>query len=479
MSLKLGSTDVSGLYLGSTAINKVYLGSTEVFTTAGGSTIASHPTLTTGLVSYWGFNQSSGVLFDSHGSNDATNNGGTYGATGKIGTAIDLDGVNDYIETDIASSTIGTDISLSCWIKPNSSSDLQNIFSDWSTERSILVRIFSNQIQFFTGDGSSTISGSASTAFTNTSTFTHLGISYNAATRTGKIYINGSLADTNVWGTVRGSSVSTTLAFGKGDWFEGIIDEPSIWSKTLTDSEFSDLYNSGSALPFDGSTISSHSSLTTGLVSYQNFNTNANDLVGSNNGTVSGATLTTGSGGIMGEAYDLDGVNDTITYGSNFKFNYNEPFSHSFWVNPDNVTSGVLFSDLDSGTGFRGFEVRIESGKLRVFFVNNFGSNAIDATTASSILSTGTYQHVVITYDGSGTAAGFTVYVDNVSYNFTSVSQDTLSATTVSGVTFRVGARVSATYYNGKIDEWGVYSKAVTGLEVSDLYNSGSGLPYN
>lgn len=40
MAIKLGSTNINGLYLGSTAINKAYLGSVEVFTTTGAFTPA-------------------------------------------------------------------------------------------------------------------------------------------------------------------------------------------------------------------------------------------------------------------------------------------------------------------------------------------------------------------------------------------------------------------------------------------------------
>jgi len=47
-------------------------------TTQTGSTISSHPTLTNGLISHWELDEASGVRYDSHGSNDLTDNGGGF-----------------------------------------------------------------------------------------------------------------------------------------------------------------------------------------------------------------------------------------------------------------------------------------------------------------------------------------------------------------------------------------------------------------
>jgi hypothetical protein len=53
-------------------------------------------------------------------------------------------------------------------------------------------------------------------------------------------------------------------------------------------------------------------------VAYYPFNGNANDAVGTNNGTVNGATLTTDRFGNVNSAYSFDGVDDFIGLNYNF-----------------------------------------------------------------------------------------------------------------------------------------------------------------
>ena len=50
-----------------------------------------------------------------------------------------------------------------------------------------------------------------------------------------------------------------------------------------------------------------------GLTAYYDMKGDANDIIGGNNGTVSGATLTTDYFGNSNSAYDFDGTNDQIT----------------------------------------------------------------------------------------------------------------------------------------------------------------------
>jgi hypothetical protein len=49
-----------------------------------------------------------------------------------------------------------------------------------------------------------------------------------------------------------------------------------------------------------------------GLVAYYPFNGTANDAVGTNHGTVNGATLTTDRFGNVNSAFNFDGINDWI-----------------------------------------------------------------------------------------------------------------------------------------------------------------------
>src|SRR6478735_707277 len=75
---------------------------------------------TTGLVSYWKLDESSGVAYDAVGGNHLTNNSVTYG-DGKIGNGAVLNGSSGYLSITNASQTglnITQDMTISCWYKP-------------------------------------------------------------------------------------------------------------------------------------------------------------------------------------------------------------------------------------------------------------------------------------------------------------------------------------------------------------------------
>ena len=76
--------------------------------------------------------------------------------------------------------------------------------------------------------------------------------------------------------------------------------------------------------------------LNDGLVAYYPFNGNADDESGNgNNGTVNGATLTTGRNGNTDGAYNFDGTDDYINAGDRDDFDFGtSDFSFSLWVKP-------------------------------------------------------------------------------------------------------------------------------------------------
>lgn len=72
--------------------------------------------------------------------------------------------------------------------------------------------------------------------------------------------------------------------------------------------------------------------LQNGLVAHYPFNGNANDEIGDNDGTVSGAQLTTDRFGNANSAYEFDGIDDYIDCGDEPEFQFSTDFSISVWV---------------------------------------------------------------------------------------------------------------------------------------------------
>lgn len=208
---------------------------------------------------------------------------------------------------------------------------------------------------------------------------------------------------------------------------------------------------------------------TNGLVGYWPFNGNANDVSGNgNNGVVTGATLTTDRFGIANKAYSFDGVNDYINAGSNISFSN---FTISTWVymNSNPSSLNALISKIS--TNFQNFELAINSGSNNPVFSWGNGSSWL-GLNPSQTLPVAEWHHLVATYNTSNI---MTLYFDgNVLLTSTATSY-----TNVSGFQTFFGARpntqgISSTtfFHNGKLDDIGIWNRALTQQEITNLNTS-------
>lgn len=107
----------------------------------------------------------------------------------------------------------------------------------------------------------------------------------------------------------------------------------------------------------------------------------------------------------------VDG-NGEISYSVDHKFTDGSndlPFSISFWVRPSNVASTqYLITRAETSTN-RSWEILIDAGVLRVTLLGSI-ARFIQSETSIAVMTSGTWQHVVITYDGSESAGGIKIY---------------------------------------------------------------------
>ncbi len=206
----------------------------------------------------------------------------------------------------------------------------------------------------------------------------------------------------------------------------------------------------------------------TWLVSYYKLDNNANDSHWSNNGTISGATYT-GSGKING-AYSFDGVNDVITAGT--ELNIPSSYTVSFCVNIDALpTTGNLqsfFFKRGNWFGY-GWECQIYNNWwTQQWFVSH--NNTFNPINVS--LTTGSFIHLVVKY-ASNT---ITFYQNNSVVGTVSQSQ----TCTAYADLFRIGDWGGVgRHFKWLMDEIGIWSRALTTDEISDLYNWWLWLPYS
>ena len=193
-----------------------------------------------------------------------------------------------------------------------------------------------------------------------------------------------------------------------------------------------------------------------GLVGWWPFNGNANDESGNgNNGTVNGATLTADRFGISNMAYSFDGINDYI---STIRSGYTT-FSISLWCKLPSPAMPVnpLVDGFDSY-----YDIYFTQSKLyyATFTSLNQYTN-IDCIVTPSI---GQWQHLVFVYSNN-----------SISVYSNSSLAGTYNVQPLSGTAgnHNFGASLTGTdqYLNGCLDDIGIWNRALTAIEVNNLFN--------
>jgi len=235
---------------------------------------------TSGCKAYYNFEQTSGSLTniattangfaDGLGSSaDGTNNGATTGSTGKVGSyAWDFTGASDYVTIGDTSTwkflhDETTSNTISFWVKRSgtqASGEPCILDTQGGTGSNVGLSLFfdtSNNLYYYISDGTGSDTKSSSAITTSTTDFDHLVFVQDWTNLT--IYKNGSLIQTIDMTSFSGSTGNSAYALNIGRNVRDnananfYLDELAIFSRALTSSEISALYNSGtgkSVTPF-------------------------------------------------------------------------------------------------------------------------------------------------------------------------------------------------------------------------------------
>ena len=213
--------------------------------------------------------------------------------------------------------------------------------------------------------------------------------------------------------------------------------------------------------------------LTDNIISYWKFDSdNSNDSVSTNNGTDTSITYSAGNGKINNGAGFASASSSKIVMG-NVAALRPSAVTYNLWVNATSLPNAYNCMIGKNGAGdtyFCTFYVK-SNGKLAAYIVATT-TVFIDGTNTTT-LSTGTWYMLTLTYDST---SGGKVYVNGVSDGTFSAN----GAINTNGDEFFLGYQqtYSNRYWNGAIDEVGVWSRALSSTEITELYNSGSGLQY-
>jgi hypothetical protein len=208
-----------------------------------------------------------------------------------------------------------------------------------------------------------------------------------------------------------------------------------------------------------------------GLVGWWPFNGNANDESGNgNNGSVNGATLTTDRFGNTNKAYSFDGIDDgIITPDSGFPYGSSDR-SINLWVNDESVgTYCSIMVRYGLHAPSQGCWILHNNncnptqtfGNLRADFYNSgvwSGNNSMSNSNWNMISVSMQNGNCMIYLNGMLIAQG-----------------NVIANTTPANNSFYIGGDLVSIpnyFFNGKLDDIGIWNRALTQQEITTLYNA-------
>ena len=214
--------------------------------------------LETGVVGYWHFDEAtSTTAYDAsgNGNNGTLTNGPTRQSSSscKIGSCLSFNGTNSYVNIVDAAVLDPAAITVTAWIKLNSTSGYPTVISkqaatSWISPYStynLRVNSVDNKFEFCANNYGNGATESATAPQTGVWAF--LAGTYDGQYE--KIYVNGILEDTTAKSGDNPDS-SYNLAIGShgtgsntGEFFRGLIDDVRIYNHAISSTEISALYN--------------------------------------------------------------------------------------------------------------------------------------------------------------------------------------------------------------------------------------------
>ena len=200
---------------------------------------------------------------------------------------------------------------------------------------------------------------------------------------------------------------------------------------------------------------------TNGLVGYWPFAGNANDISGNSiNGTVNGANLTTDRNGNANSAYSFSGGNN-ISIPMTYILHNLPNRTFSCWFNANGTQNG---GRIYESTYLNGGIAMYNGNILDAWYYN--GTNECNVTN----INTGTlnqWHNLVYVTDSNGLGA---VYLDGVFIN-SRIGLPINSPTNWLNNYIRFGVGAQGESFNGKIDDIGIWNRALTTQEIANLYS--------
>ncbi len=406
---------------------------------------------------YLGHMDETGPIADAVTGAHYTPVGGVTTVAGKLGNAVQVGNSSGYIDCNTASLPYGNSArTMSVWFKTSGGSTDYAGIIDYGTAGYYQESVIYMQGGTVAFDAYGTRIDTSGTGVNPEDGAWHLVTTTYDGAGTEKIYFDGVFLKSASTPTLNtGQTFCRIGQNSSGAQFVGSIDEPAVWNRALSSGEISTMYasqNSGTPLVGNES----------GLVSLIHLNETlpgtVADVTGANPGVVSGdVSATTGK---LGGAAQFDGSSGKIAV-NHIDLN-NKPFSISVWIKRGGgIGQNQFLATGQLGSGF---------GTNQILHLGFRSNNTFTFAFLGDDLNTsGTYTDTnwnLWTVTFATTTRDRRIYM-----NGSLVAEDTASAVYQEGLDL-IGARADGYYFNGLLDEFGVWTRTLSPTEVANMYTS-------
>lgn len=165
-----------------------------------------------------------------------------------------------------------------------------------------------------------------------------------------------------------------------------------------------------------------------------------------------------------------------LSHAASPTFSLSSAFTIALWAYPNNTAASSILVTQNQGFGTEDFTyyTDILGRPCARIYNTNYG---VGTSTNSSQLSTGTWYFLVATYDSTT----ISVSVNNgtgQTYTFAVSGPARTGGKFGIGYDSDIAAMLSLNYMDGRIAQVALWTRVLTGTELTSLYNSGNGLAY-
>jgi len=412
-------------------------------------------------VAYWKLDETAGDLASDYSRNGhpgtLINMDDSDWVPGLAGNALDFDGVNDYVASDVCVALAGRNVTVSAWMKaPALNPAMQFMIA-------INSAAGDNKLMFGTQAGTATLSFADSeplwrdtTATVIDNTWHHTAFVLDDIADTVNVYVDGaevlsftstvSIADTDLLSLAQEYDAGLTT----GDFYTGLLDDVKVYDYALNETQIRRLYDPSALLAhwqldeITGSVASDSS-----LYGYDGTLVNMDD-----SDWVEGNT---------GNALDFDGVNDHVAVDDICTGMAGRDITVSAWVKAPAVSPANQF--IISINSSNGDDNKLLMGTPAGTDTLSLGTTAWHHTTATVI--DNTWHHVAYVLEDSSDT--ITVYVDG-SGVLSFASTVSVVADDVFSLAQEYDAgMITGDFYSGQLDDVRIYEYALSEAEIATL----------